>query len=206
VGFAVAGPVVSSLAACAAPFSDFQSARLVDRGAVQLTPSYSYVQASSEGEREKVQDEFGLQVAAGVSDKAELRARYTLVSIEDDRVSTLGVGPKFGLIADRLALYAPIGFGFGSDIEVAESWQFQPTLLWTLGGSRSFELTGSAKALVWLNNDADNLVAFNLGAGFGPDVSRWAIRPEIGVMLNPGEDGSNWQYGIAFSTTVGGNE
>jgi hypothetical protein len=201
----ILGVACASLAACVAPFSDFQNARIVGSGEYQLTPSYSYVQSSFDGEREKFQDEFGLQVATGLSERAELRARYHLLSIEEDQVSVLAVGPKFGLVPDRLAVYAPIGFGFGSDIEVSETFQFQPTLLATMPVATSFELTASAKAQVWLNNDADNLLAFNLGAGFGPNLARWAIRPEVGILINPGEDGSFWQYGLGFSTIVGGS-
>jgi len=190
--------------ACVAPFSDFQHAALVSPGEYEVTPSYSYVQSSFDGEREKVLDEFGLQLATGLSDRAELRARYHLQSIEEDKISVLAAGPKFALAPDRLALYSPIGFGFGSDIESSETWQIQPTLIGTIPASPSLEVNLSAKGLIWLNNDADNLVAFNLGLGLGPDLSRWAIRPEVGVLINPGEDGSYWQYGLAFSTALGG--
>jgi hypothetical protein len=189
---------------CAAPFSDFQSARTVPPGELELTGSYSYVQAANNGEREKMQDEFGLQAGWGIGHGTELRARYHLITVGDETVSALGVGPKFGLSPDRVALYLPLGFGFGSDIEVSRTLAFQPTLLLTIPVGRSFEVTTSAKAHVWLNaEDADNLLAFNVGFGIGPDVRRWAIRPEVGVMIDPGEDGSVWQFGVAVSGLVG---
>jgi hypothetical protein len=189
---------------CAAPFSDFQSARTVPPGELELTGSYSYVQAVDNGEREKMQDEFGLQTGWGLGDRTELRARYHLITVGDETVSALGVGPKLGLSPDRVALYLPLGIGFGSDIEVSKTLAFQPTLLLTIPAGRNFEVTTSAKAHVWLNaEDADPLLAFNLGLGIGPDVRRWAIRPEVGVMIDPGEDGSAWQFGVAVSGLVG---
>jgi len=189
---------------CAAPFSDFQSARTVPPGEVEITGSYSYVQAANNGEREKMQDEFGLQAAWGLGNRTELRARYHLIGVGDETVSVLGVGPKFGLSPETVALYLPLGIGFGSDIEVSKTIAFQPTLLLTIPAGRNLEVTTSAKAHVWLNaDDADPLLAFNLGFGIGPDVRRWAIRPEVGVMIDPGEDGSVWQFGVAVSGLLG---
>ena len=189
--------------ACVAPFSDFQHATLVPQGEYEVTPSYSYVQSSFDGEREKFLDEFGLQLATGLSDRTELRVRYHLQSIEEDRISVLAAGPKFSLAPDRLAFYSPIGLGFGSGIESSETWQIQPTLIGTLPASPSVEVNVSAKGLVWLNSDADNLLAFNLGLGLGPALARWALRPEVGVLINPGEDGSFWHYGLAISFMPG---
>ena len=192
----------------AAPFSDFQSARTLEPGEVQLTPSYSYVQFRDDGDSDKAQDEFGLQVAAGLTERVEVRARYFAVRVSDEDeseiVSVLAAGPKFSLVEDQVALYAPIGFGFGADIETGETFQFQPTLLVTLPLSERFELNPSAKAQIWLNADeADNLLAFNLGAGISRDLSRWAIRPEVGLLVNPGEDGAYLHLGLGFSALVG---
>jgi hypothetical protein len=193
---------------CAAPFSDFQSARTLGPGEVEATPSYSHVRFRDDGESEKVQDEFGFQFAAGLSERAELRAKYFAVRVSDDddsqTVSVLAVGPKFSLVEDRVALYTPIGFGFGSGIETSETFQLQPTLLFTLPVSENFELNPSAKAQIWLNeDDADNLLSFNLGAGISNDLSRWALRPEVGLLVNPGEDGSFLHFGLGLSFLSG---
>lgn len=57
---------------------------------------------------------------------------------------------------------------------------------------------------MWLNGDgADNLLAFTVGLGVSPDLSRWAFRPEVGMLINPGEEGSFWHFSLGFSRTVG---
>ncbi len=123
-----------ALGACAPTFSDLQSARLAGPKRVEITPSYSSVSFSNEGEREKVQDHVGVQVATGISERTDLRLRYELITLGDGESSTihvLGAGPKFSLAKDRAAFYVPIGFAFGSDIETSETFQVQPTLLLT---------------------------------------------------------------------------
>ena len=203
----VAFVAATAVAGCAAPFSDFQSARTLEPGQFEVTPSYSYVQFREGGESEKVQDEFGLQAAVGVGERVELRAKYFALRVSDDGDSetfnALAFGPKVSLLEDQVALYAPVGLGFGGDIETAETWQLQPTLLVTLPISGQVELNPSAKAQIWLNNDADNLLALNLGAGLSNDLTRWAVRPEVGVMINPGEDGAFLHFGLGFSAAVG---
>jgi hypothetical protein len=189
IGVALSVGLVSG---CAAPFSDLQSARLAGPNRVEVTPSYSAVSSSDEGERESVQDHFGVQVATGVSDRVDLRARYERINLKDDDsgVNVLGFGPKFGLVGDRLAFYVPVGFAFGEGIEVSETFQVHPTLLLTVPVHESIELNGSVKALIPITErDIDDLIAFNFGVGLGPDLRRWVIRPEIGFLFNPGEGG-----------------
>lgn len=189
IGLALSVGLVSG---CAAPFSDLQSARLAGPNRIEVTPSYSTVSFSDEGERERVQDHFGVQVATGVSDRVDLRGRYERISVReaDEDVNVLGFGPKFGLVEDRLAFYVPVGFAFGGDIEVSETFQVHPTLLLTLPVHEAVELNGSVKALIPITErDIDDLIAFNFGIGLGPDLRRWVIRPEIGFLFNPGEDG-----------------
>jgi len=182
-----------------------QGARMVGPGKTEITPSYSYIRFTNDGESEKMQDDFALQVARGVSERVDVRARYEMVRVEDETVHVLGAGPKLSLVPGRVAFYAPVGFAFGSDIESSETWQLQPTFLFTLPLSPQAELNTSAKAQVWLNGeDADNLLAFNVGLGLGPDLDLWAVRPEVGMLFNPGEDGVFWHFSLGFSRTVGG--
>lgn len=62
------------------------------------------------------------------------------------------------------------------------------------------ELNWSAKYLVPLHEKSgDNLLAFNVGLGLGPGQGRWTIRPEYGMLFNPGEDGHFNQFSIGFS-------
>lgn len=184
--------------ACAPVFSDFQSAKLVGPGRVEVTPSASTVFASgSDGGH--AQDEYGLQVGAGVLDRLDLRARYVRV----EGINGIGFGPKISLVKDRLALAVPVGFAFGEDVETAQTWTVHPTLLLTHSVKPRLELNASVKGLIPLSRDGgDNLVAMNFGVGFG-DLERWVIRPEIGFLFDPGESGHFTQFGLGITWFAG---
>jgi hypothetical protein len=199
----LSGPLILLLSlilpACAPTFSELQSAKLVGPGRLEVTPSYSSVSWSNEGESEKVQDHVGLQLATGVSDRTDLRFRYEYIDMEGSAVHVLGAGPKFGIVPDRVAFYVPVGTALGDDVETSESFQVQPTALFTLPVSNQVEVTASGKALLWVDRDNDDLLAFNLGGGLSSDLSKWAVRPEGGILINPGEDGKFFHFSIGFS-------
>lgn len=189
----------SIIQACAPTFSEIQSARLAGPGRVELTPSYSSTFLSGDGGTEKAQDHFGVQFATGVSESVDLRVRYEYIKIEDDGVHVLGLGPKFGLIEDRAAFYIPVGTAIDEGIQSGDLFSFHPTLLYTWPVNPSFELTASGKAILWVDRDIDDYLGFNLGAGISSDLTRWAIRPEGGVLINPGEDGRFWHLSVGFT-------
>jgi hypothetical protein len=186
---------------CAPVFSDLQSARLVGPGRVEVTPGFSTVSFSDEGDSEHVQNHAGIQVATGVHEKVDLRVRYERVKVEDSPgVNVVGFGPKIQPVRDHGAAYVPGGFAFGGGIDSAETWSVHPTLLLTGQVQSSVELNGSVKYLVPLREEAgDNLLAFNVGLGLGPARGRWAIRPEFGMLFNPGESGHFTQFSVGFS-------
>ena len=181
---------------CAPVFSDLQSAKLVGRDRVEITPSYSSVSSSGE-DGGHVQNELGLQMATGLARSLDLRARYVRV----EGVNVVGFGPKVGVVKDKVALALPVGFAFGEDVDSAESWAIHPTLLLTAPVNRRVELNASTKALIPFS-EGDTLVAFNLGAGFG-DLERWALRTEVGMLFNPGESGHFTQVSVGFTYFAG---
>jgi hypothetical protein len=187
-------------------FSDLQSARLAGPGRLEITPGYSSAGVYSEGESEKVQNHFGVQVATGLSSKVDLRLRYEYVHFteSDEGVGVLGAGPKFGLVEDRVAIYTPVGFAFGSDLDSSETWQLQPTVLITYPFNDYAEVTASGRGVIWLNEDeADSLIGANVGLGLSSDLDRWVIRPEAGFLKNPGEEGTLWQLSVGLTIFSG---
>ena len=205
-------PLILLASACATPFSDLQSARLVSPGRFEVTPGYSSTSISADGETEKLQNHFGIQVATGLVSWVDWRLRYGYISPKDSGdpslqvgpVSVFGTGPKFGLLEDRLALYTPVGFAFGDDHESSETWQAQPTLLFTHPFGSVAEITTSARGVIWLNSDdAENLLGGNLGLGLSSDLDRWVVRPEFGFLKEPGEEGTLWQWSVGFSIFSG---
>jgi len=182
------------LAGCAPPFSAMQSARLAGKGKFEVTPIFSTVFFSAEGETEHVQNDFGLQGAYGLADRFDLQLRYEFISVEIEDASAsanvIGIGPKIGIYKDVIAMSLPIGFAFGGDIEdISETWQFHPTFLFTLSVGNSFEFNPSTKMLIPISGDGDVLLAFNLGAGISANLKKWVVRPEVGFLINPGEEG-----------------
>ena len=190
-------------AGCAAPFSDLQSAKLAGKGKSEVTPSFSSVHFSDDEQTGHAQDHFGVQAAIGVSDRADLRLRYERIVMEkdgEDPFNVFALGPKIGVIKDVLALNLPVGFALRDNIDVSKTWQFHPTLLLMLLSGDLLELNTSAKALVPLNrDDSDVLIAFNVSPGISTDLEKWAIRPEVGLLLNPGEDGHYIHFSIGIT-------
>jgi hypothetical protein len=170
------------LAGCAAPFSDYQSARLAGKYKGEVTANYSLVSLKDA----KVQDQVGVQGGFGITDNADIRIRYERIYFEDSDgiIEVFGFGPKFSLRSNNGALYLPVGFAFGEDVETSKSWEFHPTLLVTRSFASWLELNISAKAMISLVDEGpDARLSFNVGLGIGPNITRLIFRPEAGVMI-----------------------
>lgn len=197
---------------CAPVFSDLQSARTVGKGQHEITPGYSSVGFSSDGESDGVQNELSFNYAFGLSDKVDLRFRYFYVwgkgddASFGDNINAIGIGPKISLVEDRVAVFLPLGLPFGDGVEDA-SLQFHPTILLTQPlVPEKLDLTLGAKYITVFEEDAEGLVAFNLGAAFSTtNVRDWAVRLEYGRLFNPGEMGSYGQFSLGFSKAFGPN-
>jgi hypothetical protein len=207
VVFALMG-MTALVTGCVAPFSDLQSAKLLGKGNVEVTPSYTSVSVSDEGQTEHIQNHYGAQIGFGLAKFMDLRLRYEHISatVDEESVSAnvIGFGPKFRLAKNWLAFYVPIGFAFGGDVEDgSESWQIHPTLLATLPIGKYLEINPSAKIMIPFSSDAfDTLYAFNLGLAISSDVSKWAIRPEVGICTSF-EGGSFLQFSVGLSLGSG---
>lgn len=185
---------------CAPVFSEMQSAKLVHKGQVEATGLYSNVGFAEDGEGDHLQNHIGLRVAYGVSNQLNLRMGYENVfESGENGVHVFGIGAKVPIIRDRIAVYLPIGTAFGSNISTSDSWQIQPTALFTVPITSNIEFNPSAKWLIPFGNDQESLVALNFGAGVSTDINKWALRPEIGLLYDPGSGGHFTHYSIGFS-------
>jgi hypothetical protein len=193
--------------ACAPTFSDLQSARLAGPGRVEITPSVSFVDYHEEDnwdEMDGTQGHVGVQLATGLSDRIDLRFRYEHIGGDWVKpVHVVGVGPKIGLIRDRAAFFLPVGTGIGAEVQPGDLFQLQPTLLCTHSFNSNFEITGSGKGIIWVDQEGDDLLAFNLGAGISEDLTKWAVRPEGGILISPGEDRGAWHLSVGFTYYAG---
>lgn len=201
-----AAPILLLSGACVPFVADQQSARLLEPGHVEVTPSFSSVSFSAEGETEHVQNQFGLRFGYGASPNVEVRGLYERVRLDEDvrlddtDVNLLGAGVKVGLVRDQLALFLPVGVAFGGDVDSGETWTFVPTLLATWRAAPALEFNPSIKALYpFAIEDPELFLGFHLGAGISTDMDRWAFRPEVGAVINPGDEGTTWGWAVGFS-------
>lgn len=201
----LAAALPALLAAGCVPYvADQQSARMLPARGIELNGSYSTVSFRNEGESEHVQDQFGARFAYGLSDRTELRFTYERIELDDDfeadGLNLFGAGVKLGLVPERLALYVPVGMMTGEDLESGDTWTVAPTLLGTWRASPQFELNPSVKAIYpFAAEDPEVFLGFHLGAGISTDLDRWAVRPEVGAVINPGDDGTVLGFTLGFS-------
>ena len=134
-------------------------------------------------------------IGYGLFNRIDLRARYEYIDIEGDggKANIFGVGPKISILEDRIAAYLPVGFAFGGDVDGIEEFEFQPTLLFTIPGGRFVEINPSAKGIL---SEEDFYLAFNLGLGLSTNYNLYVLRPEYGVLINPGEEGYYSQFSV----------
>src|SRR5690606_19747453 len=80
VAACVAALALLPAAACAPPFSERQSARLAGVDRVELTGSYGSVTGSADGDSERLQNQYGVQLATGLDDGVDVRVRYERIT------------------------------------------------------------------------------------------------------------------------------
>ncbi len=181
-------------------FSAFQGARMLPAGKTSVTPSASFLTFKTGDESWKSSDNFGAQVAHGVSERVNLTVRYEHLdwSQADESHNYLDLGVKVSIVPDILAVALPVGFFFGSGVEEGESFQAHPTVLATLPLHPNLDVNVSAKYLIFFDPDADNLAAYNAGLGVRLLPGKFTVFPEIGLLHNPGESGYYTQWGLGF--------
>ena len=185
-----------------APFSELQDARVVGKGRVEVTPGVGVVDWVDENESTDAYDDVGIQVAWGVGETTDLRMRLERLSIDGgSSYNVFGIGPKMALTPDRTALYLPVGLAFGENIgDEWETVQFHPTLLATFPLGRGVDLNPSVKGLIPVTaEDGNALMAVNIGLGLSTDPERWILRPEIGYLFDPGEDGHYRHFSLGLT-------
>ncbi len=186
------------LTRCVVPY---ESARMLPKGNAEVKAAFTHVRESFEGENEKVNNGFGLGVGYGVSDRVNLKFRYERISLDEDfGLNYIAFGPKFAIKPDRIAALLPIGVYFD---EGESTWGVHPTMLFGLTRpSPKFELTLGLRGDIFFEDESELLLATNLGFGFSEDLDRWAIRPDIGLVVNPGESGVIFTFGIGAQYNI----
>lgn len=190
-----------SLSGCYA-FSTFQSAKTVEKGHWQGAAAVSSNSFYDEdGSSESINESYEVQVRTGISEKADIGVRYTRLTGFDfiDDYNHLSIEPKYMVVPNKFSLVMPMAMFFGSDINEDESFHVAPGFIATYPVNNNFDVSFSPRYMIFTDSDSDDLVALNFGVGLSSDLTKWAIRPEIGLLYNPGESGHYMQFGIGFS-------
>jgi hypothetical protein len=196
------------LAGCAPVFSELQSARTVGKNRLELTPAYSAAYATVEEMKgEKMQSHIGVRANYGLTSRFDVGLRYERIWLteeaEADRgISIVGVSAKMALLENRVAVSLPLGRALGEDSK--DSWQLHPTLLLTLPAvPDKVDITLAPKYLLTFCEDCEDLFAVNIGLALSNDLNKWAIRPEYGLLYNPGEKGHYSQFSLGITFALG---
>lgn len=168
--------------------SNIQSAKIVDKGKVEFTPSVSTTLNTFN---------LGVQTAYGLNRKSNLRFRLERIFIvacdRDDNcenslinykfnLTHLSFGLKYQLIRNKSAIYLPISFTIGD--ENADILKLiEPTFIYSNGD----EVTTSIKVLYPISSISitelkNALLAINIGFGLSNNYDKWIIRPELGLV------------------------
>lgn len=201
------------LSSCTPMFSELQSARTAGQGNWEVTPGFSTVSLTGETsdakkETEHSHNHVGFQAAYGITDNFDVRLRYEYLWVDDDggQAHILGVGPKVELLENWVALYVPVGTAFGGDVDNAgDNFQIHPTMLLTAPVNNNFEVNASAKYIIPFQEGMDDLLAFNFGLGLSTNRSSYVLRPEYGLLYNPGEEGHFSQFSVGITFYLPGN-
>ena len=199
-------------------YSNLQSAKLVDKGKFEFTPSVT-MPVFGEGYN------YGIQTAYGMSEKFNLRLRLEriVLDIESNSDSSdfigilirdifdtvpnnfthLSFGLKYQLYNNSnvgySSIYLPISFTKADGSKNSMTF-IEPTFIYSLSG-KYFEITPSIKVLVPIGSQsAESLLAYNLGFGISTNLSKWAILPEFGLLtsLDHKSVASNISLGLSF--------
>jgi len=144
-----------------------------------VLPYYTTTSETEEGETNGIQNHFGLQVAYGVTPKFDLRMRVENIWEKGgqfgDGITIMGLGPKFSLVENKLAIYLPIGRALGES--TSDTWQFQPSVLYTLPAIKNkLDINLSPKYIFTFCEECPDFAAVNLGLAISSNLSKWAIR------------------------------
>jgi len=200
--------VLSATAAAQYLFTDMQSGWVLSPRQAEISGSFGSVTANYGNGMgsEHAWNIYGVNLGYGLFKNVELRARYGYLdpSGGGSGASAFSFGPKVNLWKNKLSIIVPVEFLTGQYVETSQSWNIQPGLIASFPIGKKFEITPSAKALIPLYkdpyNEADTLVAVDVGAGFFATADRrLVIRPEIGILFDPGQSGSFVQFGIGVS-------
>jgi len=184
---------------CFAPINlCFENAKLLKKGEIKAQANVAGYFATSlqkilesDNSMENYNNNVGVGLNYGISDKINAGLRYERIGVVSDEVEFFGMefntgikainflelSNKIRLYEDKLALAFPVSFYF---LEEDGFFSFDPRLYWTIRENNKFEATFTPKLHVFFGESAGVAPGLTLGIGLSDNLDKWAIRPEIG--------------------------
>ena len=205
--------------------NQYEKAGTLKQGNIELSGSFTGYSAGGVGGTVSTNNNFGFRAGYGISDKVDLKFRYERLVPRDgfdsedifDEGNITGVNyfsitPKFALIPEKLALLVPLSqYSFKEEIDGKETNgtmnSIAPQLIYTLTNTKNkSDFSFGLKADCLLNNNGGGgvLLGTTVGAGLSSDLSKWAVRPEVGALFIGG--GAYLGYGLGLQFIISKNK
>ena len=202
--------------------TQYEKAGTLKKGNLELAGSFTgYSGSGLDGESGNINNNYGIRAGYGISDKFDLKFRYErLIPTNIFNSEDLGDGkikginyfslvPKIALIPEKLSFLMPIShYSYKEEIDEKESNvnlnSITPQLIYTFTNAKNkTDLSFGLKGDCLFGGDVAGssfILGTTIGAGFSSDLSKWAIRPEIGVSATG--TATFLSYGIGFQFII----
>jgi hypothetical protein len=204
---------------CAVPVNtSFERAATLGKGNVEAMGSYSRYVGFADGESEPLHSNFGGRLGVGITKDVDLKIRYERYKYpgikengdpfypgekSETGMDYISFVPKFSLVSKKLAFMLPLSRYTGGTYSIAPQFLATHT-----SAKNNVDLTFSTKGdfLVQKDYDLDGntkrstdfYLGFSAGAGLSSNLDKWAIRPEVGYLIKPGDTGGALSFGISY--------
>ena len=181
-------------------YSSYQSARIVERGHPHATLGISRSIILEEEDSEVNWWTIDGDMRFGFAKRVDGSVR---VSVFHNVPEGWGGGQvscdiRGGIIEDYLTIAFPFSVNMG-DFHFY-TLRFQPGFVGTIPLNERFEITGAARAHIYLRIMEQTAVAYNVGLGITSQSGEWTIRPEVGWLqfTDTSSDVTYFQYGVGI--------
>ncbi len=171
----------------------YDSAKSLKKNQLELTGSFTHYQAVENEESNLLSNyNFGFRAGYGISDQFDIKVRYEILTPIDDEIRDFinpvhfgSIEPKYSFVNNKFAFKLPFNI-YSSDFSTSANpvYSISPAFMGTADLKQNkIESTFSLSYQYFFSNDLISLMALNLGFGFSSDLEKWAIRPELGVLI-----------------------
>ena len=172
----------------------YESATQLNKSEVAISGSYLSGRFSIHGK-----SIFGVQLGFGASEFTELKLKYirgnSKYGFPNEEIIELSA--KFSIRKDELALLLPFTILFDDN---KPTILVNPKYIITILSEKNFDLSISPGVLLNLDVLPAFLLSCNINTGLSTDLSKWAIRPELGIIYIPFFGGGlGTSFGVSFS-------